>query len=68
VTFFEILVGRTPFENTEGEQFATKAALEDYWQRTVRFRHFSSVSYRFTKDAGVDARKVVGQLEDVERH
>jgi serine/threonine protein kinase len=37
VTFFEILVGRTPFENTEGEQFATKAALEDYWQRTVRF-------------------------------
>ena len=37
VTFFEILVGRTPFEHTEGEQFATKAALEDYWARTVSF-------------------------------
>jgi hypothetical protein len=67
VTFFEILVGRTPFENTEGEQFATKAALEDYWQRTVRFL-VSPLLCRFTKDTGVDARKVVGQLEDVERH
>jgi serine/threonine protein kinase len=36
VTFFEILVGRTPFEHTEGEPFTTKAALEDYWARTVR--------------------------------
>ncbi len=35
VTFFEILIGRTPFEHTEGEPFATKAALEDYWARTV---------------------------------
>jgi serine/threonine protein kinase len=35
VTFFEILVGRTPFEHTEGEPFTTKAALEDYWARTV---------------------------------
>lgn len=36
VTFFEILIGRTPFEHTEGEPFATKAALEEYWARTVR--------------------------------
>ncbi|KAH9990040.1 kinase-like domain-containing protein [Russula vinacea] len=36
VTFFEILIGRTPFEHTEGEPFATKAALEDYWARTMR--------------------------------
>jgi serine/threonine-protein kinase GIN4 len=35
VTFFEILIGRTPFEHTEGEPFTTKAALEDYWARTV---------------------------------
>ncbi|KAN0135253.1 hypothetical protein V8E53_006818 [Lactarius tabidus] len=42
VTFFEILVGRTPFENTEGEQFATKAALEDYWQRTMRGKWLGS--------------------------
>jgi len=36
VTFFEILIGRTPFEHTEGEPFVTKAALEEYWARTVR--------------------------------
>ena len=49
VTFFEILIGRTPFEHTEGEQFATKAALEDYWSRTVRF---SSTLRYFTKVLG----------------
>ncbi|KAG1901452.1 kinase-like domain-containing protein [Suillus fuscotomentosus] len=36
VTFFEILVGRTPFEHEEGEQFASKADLEKYWGRTMR--------------------------------
>ena len=35
VSFFEILIGRTPFEHTEGEPFVTKTALEDYWGRTV---------------------------------
>ena len=38
VTFFEILIGRTPFENAEGEQFTTKEDLEKYWGRTVRER------------------------------
>ncbi|TFK91868.1 hypothetical protein K466DRAFT_481834 [Polyporus arcularius HHB13444] len=36
VTFFEILIGRTPFEHSEGEQFSTKDDLERYWQRTLR--------------------------------
>ncbi|KAI0647816.1 hypothetical protein C8Q79DRAFT_952090 [Trametes meyenii] len=36
VTFFEILVGRTPFEHAEGETFATKDDLEKYWARTLR--------------------------------
>lgn len=36
VTFFEILIGRTPFEHVEGEQFETKEDLEKYWGRTVR--------------------------------
>ena len=49
VTFFEILVGRTPFEHTEGEPFTTKAALEDYWARTVR-RLF--VAIYITHDGG----------------
>lgn len=35
ITFFEILVGRTPFENTDGEQLNTKDDLENYWQRTL---------------------------------
>jgi hypothetical protein len=34
-SFFEILVGRMPFEYEEGEQFASKADLEKYWGRTV---------------------------------
>jgi len=35
ITFFEILIGRTPFEYVEGEQFSTKEDLEKYWTRTV---------------------------------
>lgn len=45
VTFFEILVGRTPFEHTEGEPFATKAALEDYWARTVCILTYDLILY-----------------------
>jgi serine/threonine protein kinase len=41
VTFFEILVGRTPFEYEEGEQFASKADLEKYWSRTVSVLHLA---------------------------
>ncbi|KAF8443125.1 hypothetical protein L210DRAFT_3159615 [Boletus edulis BED1] len=36
VTFFEILVGRTPFEYEEGEVFEKKEDLEKYWNRTMR--------------------------------
>ncbi|KAJ7433039.1 hypothetical protein B0H11DRAFT_773977 [Mycena galericulata] len=36
VTFFEILVGRTPFEHSDTEQFSTKEDLEKYWARTLR--------------------------------
>ncbi|CCM06214.1 uncharacterized protein FIBRA_08459 [Fibroporia radiculosa] len=36
VTLFEILIGRTPFEHSEGEQFTTKEDLEKYWNRTLR--------------------------------
>lgn len=43
ITFFEILVGRTPFEHSEGEQFSTKEDLEKYWSRTVRYSLFLAV-------------------------
>ncbi|KAF8799033.1 hypothetical protein BYT27DRAFT_7202794 [Phlegmacium glaucopus] len=36
VTFFEILVGRTPFEHSDGEQFNSSEDLEKYWARTLR--------------------------------
>jgi serine/threonine-protein kinase GIN4 len=35
VTLFEILVGRTPFEQGEAEQFVTTEDLKRYWLRTV---------------------------------
>ncbi|KAJ7069621.1 CAMK/CAMKL/MARK protein kinase [Mycena amicta] len=38
ITFFEILVGRTPFEHSDNEQFSTKDDLEKYWARTLRGR------------------------------
>ncbi|KAJ9101877.1 hypothetical protein QFC21_003217 [Naganishia friedmannii] len=36
VTFFEILIGRTPFEETEEEQFSTAEQLSVYHERTVQ--------------------------------
>ncbi|THH04511.1 hypothetical protein EW145_g5470 [Phellinidium pouzarii] len=36
ITFFEILIGRTPFEYVEGEKFTTPEDLERYWLRTVK--------------------------------
>ena len=35
VTFFEVLVGRTPFEWQEGEQLSSVEQLKAYWERTV---------------------------------
>lgn len=36
VTFYEIVVGRTPFEMNETEEFLSKEALQVYYQRTLR--------------------------------
>lgn len=44
VTFFEILVGRTPFEYEEGEVFEKKEDLEKYWDRTMRGKWVGSYS------------------------
>ncbi|KAG2109412.1 kinase-like domain-containing protein [Suillus cothurnatus] len=45
-SFFEILVGRTPFEYEEGEQFASKADLEKYWGRTMGGKWAGSYTIR----------------------
>ena len=43
VTFFEILIGRTPFEYSEGDKFSTQEDMERYWVRTVS----NHLSYSF---------------------
>lgn len=35
MTFFEVLIGRTPFEYLENERLTTKEQLERYWGRSV---------------------------------
>ncbi|THH31245.1 hypothetical protein EUX98_g2950 [Antrodiella citrinella] len=51
ITFFEILVGRTPFEYSEGEQFSTKEDLEKYWSRTLKGKWVGS----WKMSAGIEA-------------
>ncbi|KAK7469012.1 hypothetical protein VKT23_003508 [Stygiomarasmius scandens] len=36
ITFFEILVGRTPFEESDQEQCLSQDDLQKYWSRTLR--------------------------------
>ncbi|KAF9255643.1 hypothetical protein L218DRAFT_314111 [Marasmius fiardii PR-910] len=42
VTFFEILVGRTPFEESDTENCLTPEDLEKYWSRTLRGKWIGS--------------------------
>ena len=63
VTFFEILMGRTPFEHSEGEQFTTKEDLEMYWNRTVRG---SRTGQSADTDVCVAPWQVGRHVEDVE--
>lgn len=35
VTFFEILIGRTPFEESDKDEFLSQDDLEKYWSRTA---------------------------------
>ena len=48
VTFFEILCGRTPFEEYDGDALQTKQDVERYWSRTVRSRLHSSTRTMLT--------------------
>lgn len=45
ITFFEILTGRTPFEDADGEQFTTKEELETYWSRTLKGKWLGTWSF-----------------------
>ncbi|KAG6330771.1 hypothetical protein ID866_8318 [Astraeus odoratus] len=57
VTFFEILVGRTPFEYEEGEVFEKKEDLERYWERTMRGKWVGS--YTMSKTAEHFLRRMI---------
>ncbi|TFY73392.1 hypothetical protein EWM64_g10620, partial [Hericium alpestre] len=63
VTFFEILVGRTPFEHEEGEQFATKEDLEKYWARTVKGKWVGS--WKMSKSAERLLRRMIQPNADM---
>ncbi|KAJ2917010.1 hypothetical protein MD484_g3420, partial [Candolleomyces efflorescens] len=45
VTFFEILCGRTPFEEYDGNALETKEDVERYWSRTLRGKWIGKWSF-----------------------
>ncbi|KAG8879250.1 hypothetical protein FRB97_001834 [Tulasnella sp. 331] len=55
VTFFEILVGRTPFEEVEGEAFETQEDLEVYWKRTMRGVWLGDKEWKKKLSVGVES-------------
>ncbi|KAG6853053.1 hypothetical protein C0991_007197 [Blastosporella zonata] len=63
VTFFEILIGRTPFENADGEQFTTKDDLERYWARTLRGKWVGQ--WRMSKDIERMLRRMIAPNADL---
>lgn len=40
ITFYEIVIGRTPFESSTTEEFLTREALKIYYRRTLSSGHF----------------------------
>lgn len=62
ITFFEILVGRTPFEHSDGEQFSSNEDLEKYWSRTVRTSN-SQTQINFLTKFNLASRQMGRQLE-----
>ncbi|KAJ7195516.1 kinase-like domain-containing protein [Mycena pura] len=63
VTFFEILIGRTPFEHSDMEQFSTKEDLEKYWARTLRGRWVGS--WKMTKGMERLLRRMIAPNADL---
>ncbi|KLO07620.1 hypothetical protein SCHPADRAFT_859973 [Schizopora paradoxa] len=63
ITFFEILIGRTPFEYVEGEKFATPQDLEHYWSRTVKGKWVGE--WRMSKTAEKLIRRMISPNADI---
>ena len=69
VSFFEILTGRTPFEEpaVDGDDFTTDKYLQRYWYRTVSTHSFSLFTCVNTP-LYVVPRQVDRRMEDVYWH
>lgn len=65
ITFFEILVGRTPFEHVNGEALTTKGHLERYWSRTVCFFVHAGLAKNAEDACHLASGQVGRELEDV---
>ncbi|KAF9568731.1 kinase-like protein [Agrocybe pediades] len=63
VTFFEVLVGRTPFEHADGKLLDTPAELEKYWARTLRGKWLGT--WNFSKGMEKLLRRMVAPNADL---
>ncbi|KAJ7600903.1 hypothetical protein C8J56DRAFT_911575 [Mycena floridula] len=63
VTFFEMLIGRTPFEESDKDEFTTKADLERYWSRTLRGKWVGS--WKMSKSAERLLRRMIAPNADL---
>ncbi|KAK7690268.1 hypothetical protein QCA50_006923 [Cerrena zonata] len=63
ITFFEILIGRTPFEHGSGEQFSTKEDLEKYWARTMKGKWVGS--WKMSKHVEKLLKRMIAPNADV---
>ncbi|KAL0578154.1 hypothetical protein V5O48_003820 [Marasmius crinis-equi] len=63
VTFFEILVGRTPFEESDSDNCLTHEDLEKYWSRTLRGKWIGS--WKMSKGAERLLRRMLAPNADL---
>ncbi|KAJ8080316.1 hypothetical protein AAF712_015316 [Marasmius tenuissimus] len=63
VTFFEILVGRTPFEESDTDNCLTHEDLEKYWARTLRGKWVGS--WKMSKGAERLLRRMLAPNADL---
>jgi serine/threonine-protein kinase GIN4 len=49
VTFFEIILGRTPFENEKVDNLVCPKGMDVYWQRTLKGKWIDIDSEKFRR-------------------
>ncbi|KAJ8523229.1 hypothetical protein ONZ45_g266 [Pleurotus djamor] len=61
----EILIGRTPFEEYDGEQFSSKEDLERYWSRTLRGKWVGTWNDKMSPSAEQFLRRMLAPNADL---